>query len=106
MQIALLFSYAHLAMQAPVAAPGPENWAYVNCMISAATQAAQEGHSETAFKRHLEGECQKERITLRHVIVRKQIASGHTSERAHLDADVFFAVILKQMLSLRPVKSR
>lgn len=102
----MLILLAPLALAAQLAAPGPENWAYLTCMTSRAAEVAQEGLSEAGFRQRLQGYCQNERSTLRNVIVRQQIEAGRTRQQANSDADVFFADIMEQMLSLRPVAPR
>lgn len=99
-------SLAPMALAAQVAAPGPENWAFVTCMTSRAAEVAQEGLSETRFRQRLQGLCENERSTLRRLIVRQQIAAGRTRQQANEDADRFFAEIMEQMLSLRPENPR
>jgi len=104
MAMGMITSFASLALVAQVAAPGPENWAYVTCMTSAAAKVAQEDLSEAGFRQRLENLCQSERTTLRFLIVRQQVTAGHAPDKANADADEFFAEIMEQMLSLRPVK--
>jgi hypothetical protein len=102
----MLISLAPLALLAQVSAPGPENWAYLTCMTSHAAEVAQLGLSEAGFKQRLQNSCENERSTLRNAIVRQQIAAGQTRKQANADANVFFAQIMEQMLSLRPVAPR
>ena len=104
--VGMLISLASFALAAQVAAPGPENWAYLSCMTSRAAEVAQEGLSKAGFKQRLQSSCENERATLRKVIVRQQIAAGRTRQQANLDADAFFAEIMEQMISLRPVAPR
>ena len=102
----MLISLSPLALLAQVAASGPENWAYLTCMTSRAAEVAQERLSEAEFEQRLQSFCENERSTLRNVIVRQQIADGRTREQANSDANLFFAEIMEQMLSLRPVAPR
>lgn len=102
----MLISLAPLALLAQVAAPGPENWAYLTCMTSRVAEVAQDRLSEEGFKQRLQSSCENERSILRNVVVRQQIAAGRTREQANLDANVFFAERMEQMLSLRPVAPR
>lgn len=99
----MFIALAPLALVAQVVAPGPENWAYLTCMTSRSAEVAQERLSEAGFKQRLQSSCDSERATLRSLIVRQQIAAGRTRRQAAADADVFFAVIMDQMISLRPV---
>lgn len=102
MALGMIILSAPLVLAAHVAAPGPENWAYLTCITSAATETAEVDLSEARFRQRLEEHCQSERATLRRLIVRQQVAKGRSVDQANADADGFFAEVMEQMLSLRP----
>lgn len=97
---------APLVFALQLIAPRPENWAYVSCITTEAGKIAQERVSNVVFRSRLNGSCQNERAALRRAIVQQQVASGRTLTQASSEADGFFEEIMKQMLSLQPVKRR
>jgi hypothetical protein len=97
---------AALVFLLQVSAPGPENWAYVTCMTSSASEVLKENPSPTVFQQRLERLCAHEEEVLRRLIVRRQLADGRSHAQAAADADGFFAEIRNQMLSLLPKSAR
>lgn len=89
-----------------VAAPGPENWAYVTCMISSASESLKDNPSRAEFQRRLQTMCKEEEAPLRRLIMRNQLDKGRSRTQAEADAEGLFAEIRLQMLSLEPVDVR
>lgn len=96
---------AALVFLLQVSAPGPENWAYVTCMTSAASEVLKENPSPAVFQQRLERLCSQEEEVLRRLIIRRQRADGRSPAQAAADADGFFVEIRRQMLSLLPTSA-
>jgi hypothetical protein len=91
-----------LLLLAHVSAPGPENWAYVTCMTSSASEVLKESPSPAEYAQRLERLCPAERAVLRQLIIRRQLEAGRSQAEANADANDFFAELRRQMLSLHP----
>jgi len=85
-----------------ISAPGPENWAYVTCITSSASEVLKDSPTPEEYAQRLERLCPAERAVLRQSIVRRHIEAGRSRAEANADADEFFAEIRRQMLSLQP----
>ena len=95
-----------LMLLAQVSAPGPENWAYLNCILSSSNSVLETHPSRADFERRLRAACPREKAALRTVVVNKQVAAGRSAAQAEGDADEFFQAIWLQMLDLQPVEER
>ena len=89
-----------LMMQA--GAPGPENWAYLSCLMNSAGAYLANRPSREKYLRHLRTACGKERAKLRQVVIRRRVAEGMSPREADRSADDFFATIERQLQDLQP----
>lgn len=83
-------------------APGPENGAYLTCLINSAGAYLANQPRREEYVRHLRTACGKERSKLRQVVIQLRVAEGMSDREAGQSADEFFATIERQMLDLQP----